>query len=260
MSNKTDIQVIKIGGNVVDNPEALERFIGDFAQIEGRKILIHGGGKIATRLSEKLGIATQMIDGRRVTDAATLEVVTMAYGGAINKHIVALLQAAGCNAIGLSGADANLLPAVRRKPVPIDYGFVGDIEVEEIPVETLKVLLDSGLTPVFCALTHDGQGSMLNSNADSVAQAVAVAASRIDTTHLHYCFEKVGVLRDVEDEESLIELITAESFTSLREAGVVNKGMIPKIENALRAIEAGVGSVIIQHSDNILSGRGTTIR
>lgn len=260
MSNKTDIQVIKIGGNVVDNPEALERFIGDFAKIEGRKILIHGGGKIATRLSEKLGIATQMIDGRRVTDAATLEVVTMAYGGAINKHIVALLQAAGCNAIGLSGADANLLPAVRRKPVPIDYGFVGDIEVEEIPVETLKVLLDSGLTPVFCALTHDGQGSMLNSNADSVAQAVAVAASRIDTTHLHYCFEKVGVLRDVEDEESLIELITAESFASLREAGVVNKGMIPKIENALRAIEAGVGSVIIQHSDNILSGRGTTIR
>ena len=260
MSNKTDIQVIKIGGNVVDNPEALERFIGDFAQIEGRKILIHGGGKIATRLSEKLGIATQMIDGRRVTDAATLEVVTMAYGGAINKHIVALLQAAGCNAIGLSGADANLLPAVRRKPVPIDYGFVGDIEVEKIPVETLKVLLDSGLTPVFCALTHDGQGSMLNSNADSVAQAVAVAASRIDTTHLHYCFEKVGVLRDVEDEESLIELITAESFASLREAGVVNKGMIPKIENALRAIEAGVSSVIIQHSDNILSGRGTTIR
>lgn len=260
MSNKTDIQVIKIGGNVVDNPEALERFIGDFAQIEGRKILIHGGGKIATRLSEKLGIATQMIDGRRVTDAATLEVVTMAYGGAINKHIVALLQSAGCNAIGLSGADANLLPAVRRKPVPIDYGFVGDIEVEEIPIETLKVLLDSGLTPVFCALTHDGQGSMLNSNADSVAQAVAVAASRIDTTHLHYCFEKVGVLRDVENEESLIELITAESFASLREAGVVNKGMIPKIENALRAIEAGVGSVIIQHSDNILSGRGTTIR
>ena len=260
MSNKTDIQVIKIGGNVVDNPEALERFIGDFAQIEGRKILIHGGGKIATRLSEKLGIATQMIDGRRVTDAATLEVVTMAYGGAINKHIVALLQAAGCNAIGLSGADANLLPAVRRKPVPIDYGFVGDIEVEAIPVETLKVLLDSGLTPVFCALTHDGQGSMLNSNADSVAQAVAVAASRIDTTHLHYCFEKVGVLRDVEDEESLIELITAESFASLREAGVVNKGMIPKIENALRAIEAGVCSVIIQHSDNILLGRGTTIR
>lgn len=260
MSNKTDIQVIKIGGNVVDNPEALERFIGDFAQIEGRKILIHGGGKIATRLSEKLGIATQMIDGRRVTDAATLEVVTMAYGGAINKHIVALLQAAGCNAIGLSGADANLLPAVRRKPVPIDYGFVGDIEVEEIPIKTLKVLLDSGLTPVFCALTHDGQGSMLNSNADSVAQAVAVAASRIDTTHLHYCFEKVGVLRDVEDEESLIELITAESFASLREAGVVNKGMIPKIENALRAIEDGVSSVIIQHSDNILSGRGTTIR
>lgn len=260
MSNKTDIQVIKIGGNVVDNPEALERFIGDFAQLDGRKILIHGGGKIATRLSEKLGIATQMIDGRRVTDAATLEVVTMAYGGAINKHIVALLQAAGCNAIGLSGADANLLPAVRRKPVPIDYGFVGDIEVEEIPIETLKVLLDSGLTPVFCALTHDGQGSMLNSNADSVAQAVAVAASRIDTTHLHYCFEKVGVLRDVEDEESLIELITAESFASLREAGVVNKGMIPKIENALRAIEAGVSSVIIQHSDNILSGRGTTIR
>ena len=260
MSNKTDIQVIKIGGNVVDNPEALERFIGDFAQIEGRKILIHGGGKIATRLSEKLGIATQMIDGRRVTDAATLEVVTMAYGGAINKHIVALLQAAGCNAIGLSGADANLLPAVRRNPEPIDYGFVGDIEMEAIPVETLKALLDIDLTPVFCALTHDGQGSMLNSNADSVAQAVAVAASRIDTTHLHYCFEKMGVLRDVEDENSLIELITAESFASLREAGVVSKGMIPKLDYALRALEAGVNSVIIQHSDNILSGKGTTIR
>ena len=260
MSKTTDIQVIKIGGNVVDNPEALERFISDFAQIEGRKILIHGGGKLATRLSDKLGIATQMIDGRRVTDAATLEVVTMVYGGAINKHIVAMLQAAGCNAIGLSGADANLLPAVRRNPEPIDYGFVGDIEMEAIPVETLKALLDIGLTPVFCALTHDRHGSMLNSNADSVAQAVAVAASHIDTTHLHYCFEKMGVLRDVEDENSLIELITAESFASLREAGVVNKGMIPKIENALRAIEAGVSSVIIQHSDNILSGKGTTIR
>lgn len=260
MTNKEIIHVVKIGGNVVDNPDALLSFVKEFTQLEGKKILIHGGGKLATRLSEKLGITTTMIDGRRVTDEATLEVVTMVYAGAINKHIVALLQAEGCNAIGLSGADANLIPATRRAANPIDYGFVGDIDTDKMPIETLKALLECGLTPVFCALTHDGKGSMLNSNADSVAQAVAVAASKIAPTDLHFCFEKAGVLRDIDDENSIIEEITAEGFLTLQESGVVNKGMLPKIHNALKAIEDGVRNVIIQHSDNLLSGKGTTIK
>lgn len=260
MTNQELIHVVKIGGNVVDNPEALQRFVTDFTNLEGKKILIHGGGKLATRMSERLGIATQMVNGRRITDAATLEVVTMVYAGAINKHIVALLQAEGCNAIGLSGADANLIPATRRAANPIDYGFVGDIDTNKMPIETLKALLECGLTPVFCALTHDSKGSMLNSNADSVAQAVAVAASKIATTDLHFCFEKAGVLRDIDDENSLIEEITAESFTSLQEDGIVNKGMLPKIENALKAIDDGVRNVFIQHSDNLTSGKGTVIK
>ena len=254
------INVVKIGGNVIDNAEALARFIDDFAKLEAPKILIHGGGKLATRLSEKLEIETKMIDGRRVTDRQTLDIVTMVYAGLINKQIVAGLQAAGCNAIGLSGADANVVPAVRRSPVPIDFGFVGDIDAAKINSDFIATLLEAGVSPVFCAITHDGEGSLLNSNADSVASAVAVAASRIAPTDMHFCFEKLGVLRDVDDPDSLIGEIRPDSYRELRESGVVNKGMIPKIDNAFCAVEKGVKSVTIKHSDNLLSNVGTIIK
>ena len=260
MAKIQHINVVKIGGNVIDNAEALARFIDDFAKLEAPKILIHGGGKLATRLSEKLEIPTQMIDGRRVTDRQTLDVVTMVYAGLINKQVVAGLQAAGCNAIGLSGADANVVPAVRRSPVPIDFGFVGDIDAVKINSDFIATLLEAGVAPVFCAITHDEKGSLLNSNADSVASAVAVAASRIAPTDMHFCFEKLGVLRDVDDPDSLIGEIRPDSYRELRETGVVNKGMIPKIDNAFRAVEAGVQSVTIKHSDNLLSNKGTVIK
>jgi acetylglutamate kinase len=260
MGDIKQINVVKIGGNVIDNADALELFVSDFAKLPAPKILIHGGGKLATRLSEKLEIPTQMIDGRRVTDRDTLDVVTMVYAGLLNKQIVAKLQAAGCNAIGLSGADANVIPAVRRSPVPVDFGFVGDIDTEKINTDFIAVLLRAGVTPVFCAITHDAEGSLLNSNADSVASAVAVASAAIAPTYMHFCFEKPGVMRDMTDDSSIIKEITPDTYCKLREEGVVNKGMIPKIDNAFRAVEAGVQSVTIKHSDNLLSDIGTVIK
>ena len=260
MAFDKNITVVKIGGNVIDNEVALARFVEDFAQLPSPKVLIHGGGKLATRLAEKLEIPTTMIEGRRVTDAATLDVVTMVYAGLVNKQVVAKLQAAGCNAIGLSGVDANVIPAVRRSPIPVDFGYVGDITAEKINTGFIATLLRAGVTPVFCAITHDAEGSLLNSNADSVASAVAVAASTIAPTYMHFCFEKLGVMRDIDDETSLIKEILPDSYRELREAGVVNKGMIPKIDNAFRAVEAGVQSVTIKHSDNLLSDVGTVIK
>ncbi|MDE5839087.1 MAG: acetylglutamate kinase [Paramuribaculum sp.] len=253
------ITVVKIGGNVVDNPEALSRFVNDFATLEGPKILVHGGGKEATRLSARLDIPTTMIEGRRVTTRETLDVVTMVYAGLINKRIVSALQSRGCNAIGLSGADGNIIPAKKRPAAPIDYGFVGDIDAAKINTTFLATLLDSGMVPVFCAIMHDGNGSLLNCNADSVASAVAVAASTIAPTRLIFCFEKDGVLSDVDNPDSLIEAVTRSSYTTLKQDGVVNKGMIPKIDNAFAAISQGVSSVTIKHSDNLLKERGTTI-
>ncbi len=254
------INVVKIGGNVVDNPAALAAFLRDFASLKGPKILVHGGGKEATRLSTTLGIETQMIDGRRVTDRQTLDVVTMVYAGLINKRIVAMLQAEGCNAVGLSGADGNVIPARRRPANPVDYGFVGDIDPRAVNDRFIASLLAAGVTPVFCAICHDGGGSLLNCNADSVAAAVAQGASRIDATRLTYCFEKAGVLRDVDDPASVIELVTAESFVTLREQGIVAKGMIPKIENALACAAAGVSEVRICQAEALTVGGGTTIR
>ena len=245
------IQVVKIGGNVIDDAAALERFLEKFAAIEGPKMLIHGGGKLATRLSAQLGIETQMIDGRRVTDRDTLDVVTMVYAGLVNKQIVARLGALGCKAIGLSGADANVIPAVRRAPNPIDYGYVGDIVPERMNIPFLASLVEQGIIPVFCAITHDEHGSLLNSNADSVASAVAVGASQIQPTNLIFCLEKNGVLTDVDDDHSVIPTINRESFAALRADGTINKGMIPKIEGAFRAIDGGVECVVIKHADNL---------
>lgn len=254
------INVVKIGGNVVDSPAALAAFLRDFASLKGPKILVHGGGKEATRLSTTLGIETQMIDGRRVTDRQTLDVVTMVYAGLINKRIVAMLQAEGCNAVGLSGADGNVIPARRRPANPVDYGFVGDIDPSAVNDRFIASLLAAGVTPVFCAICHDDAGTLLNCNADSVAAAVAQGASRIDATRLTYCFEKAGVLRDVDDPASVIELVTAESFVTLREQGIVAKGMIPKIENALACAAAGVSEVRICQAEALIVGGGTTIR
>lgn len=251
------ITVIKIGGNVIDNPAALAAFVRNLASLEGPKILIHGGGKLATRLAERMEIPVQMIEGRRITDKATLDIVTMVYAGLINKQIVAALQAAGCNALGLSGADGNIVRAHRRTPSPIDYGFVGDIDA--VDSNLLKTLLEAGITPVFSAIMHDGKGNLLNCNADSVATAVALGAAAIAPTDLVFCFEKRGVLRDAEDDASVIGRITAANYAALKAEGAVKGGMIPKIENALKAVEQGVRSVRIKHADDLLHEAGTTI-
>lgn len=251
------ITVIKIGGNVIDNAEALARFVEHFAALEGPKILIHGGGKLATRLAEQMQIEVKMIEGRRITDRPTLDIVTMVYAGLVNKQIVAALQAAGCNAIGLSGADGNIVRAHRRPATPIDYGYVGDID--GVDSRLLASLLEQGLTPVFSAIMHDGEGSLLNCNADSVATAVALGAAVVAPTDLIFCFEKRGVLRDADDESSVIERITAANYTVLKAEGAVKGGMIPKIENALKAVAQGVRSVRIKHADDLLREAGTTI-
>ncbi len=252
------ITVVKIGGNVIDDPAALKAFLAEFAAIEGPKILVHGGGKLATRMAERLELKVQMVDGRRITDKGTLDVVTMVYAGLVNKQIVAGLQAAGCNAIGLSGADGNAVTARRRAPQPIDYGFVGDIE--RVDSELLRRLLEAGLVPVFSAIMHDGRGTLLNCNADSVASAVALGAAAVAPTDLVFCFEKAGVLRDPDDEASVIPEITAASYPPLKADGTVSKGMIPKIENALKAVGQGVRSVTIRSSAHLENGIGTVIR
>ena len=238
-----DLFVIKIGGNVLDNPGALDTFLGDVASASGYRILVHGGGKIATRLGEQLGIESKYVQGRRITDDATIDLVTMVYGGLVNKQLVAALQAKGCNAIGLTGADANCIPAVRRPVTTIDYGWVGD--VGEVQAGALKALLDAGLVPVMAPLTHDGKGHILNTNADTIASALAVALSPTYTVRLVYCFEKKGVLEDVEREDSVIPLIDRKGYARLREEGRLADGIIPKIDNAFAAIDSGVREVLI---------------
>ena len=253
------VTVVKIGGNVVDNPEALGRFVGEFAAMPGRKILVHGGGKEATRLSARLEIPTTMIEGRRVTSRETLDVVTMVYAGLVNKRVVSLLQAAGCDAVGLCGADGDAIRATMRPKEPIDYGFVGDIAPEGVNARFIDSLLDAGKVPVFCAITHDGEGTLLNCNADSVASALAIGMAGTTAADIVYCFEQPGVMEDIERPDSLIPEITPALYASLKESGVVSKGMIPKIENALRAVELGVSSVTIKHADNLNNTTGTVI-
>lgn len=253
------VKVVKIGGNVIDNEQALRAFVADFAKIQGPKVLVHGGGKIATRLSEKLGITTTMIEGRRVTDRQTIDVVTMVYAGLVSKHIVALLQAEGCNAIGLSGADASVIRAVRRAAMPIDFGFVGDISTSGVDAEFILSLIDRGIVPVFCSIMHDGEGELLNCNADTVASSVAMALAEKVDTELIFCFEKRGVLTDIDNPNSVIGTIRSDNYKELLSEGVVNKGMIPKIDNALKAVSEGVKSVTIKHSEELLVESGTKI-
>jgi acetylglutamate kinase len=245
------LTVIKIGGNVIDNSEKLHQFLVDFTALPGDKILIHGGGKIATELGTSLGIEPKLVDGRRITDIETLRVVTMVYGGLINKNMVAQLQARGCNAIGLSGADGNVIKAVKRPVKEVDFGFVGDLDENSVSVTTLDSLLKSNLIPVLCAITHDGESQLLNTNADTIASAVAVAMSAVYDTRLVYCFEKKGVLKDVEDESSLVAEIKREDFERLQTEGIVSGGMIPKLHNAFEAIRQGVKAVYIGKADEL---------
>jgi acetylglutamate kinase len=245
------LNVIKIGGNVIDNSENLYRFLNDFAALEGYKILVHGGGKVATQLSNTLGIESKLVDGRRITDIETLKVVTMVYAGLINKNIVASLQWVGCNAIGLTGADGNFIRAKKRPVKTIDYGFVGDIDKDSINPQNISKLMEAGFTPVFCALTHDGAGQLLNTNADTIASALAVALADIYETTLIYCFEKKGVLQDIDDEDSLIRDIDPVRYEELKKQQIIAGGMLPKLDNAFSAIACGVKAVIIGHADEL---------
>jgi len=245
------LYIFKIGGNIIDDDNQLNAFLKSFAQLQGTKILIHGGGKIASDISKGLGIEPKMVDGRRITDDETLKVVTMVYGGLINKNIVAKLQSFGCNAIGLSGADANILPAHKRPIKEIDYGFVGDIEEDRIPSETINMFLQNNLVPVIAPLTHDCKGNMLNTNADTISSAISIAMSKKYKVELFYCFEKTGVLKDINDVNSVIPEISFSYYDTLKKEGVINDGMMPKLDNAFLALQKGVQSVTIIHANAI---------
>ena len=244
--------VIKIGGNVIDEEDNLSSFLTDFAAIKGKKILVHGGGKIASRLGDKLGIESKYINGRRVTDIETIDLVTMVYGGLINKKIVAKLQSVQCNAIGLTGADANIIPAVKRPVAEIDFGFVGDITSSQLAVGSLQLFLNNDLVPVVASLTHDGKGQLLNTNADTIASALAVALSKCYDVRLIYCFEKKGVLENVDDESSVITLINKEKYKQLLQDKKLADGILPKIDNAFAAIDSGVKEVLIGDAADLL--------
>lgn len=246
-----DLYIIKVGGNVIDNSEKLHNFLLKFASLEGHKILIHGGGKIATDLSRTMGIEPRMVDGRRITDIETLRVVTMVYAGLINKNIVAQLQHHHCNAVGLTGADANLIKTVKRPVREVDYGYVGDMTANSISVSTFCGLLDIGLIPVFSAITHNGEGQLLNTNADTIASAIAQALAASYNVKLVYCFEKRGVLRDVADDCSVIREIASHEFEELKSKNIIAGGMLPKLENAFAAIKNGVSEVYIGESDEL---------
>ncbi|MDN3579814.1 acetylglutamate kinase [Mucilaginibacter flavus] len=248
---KKSLHIIKIGGNVIDNSENLYHFLKDFQSLDGLKILVHGGGKVATQVAEDMGIEAKLVDGRRITDIETLRVVTMVYGGLINKNIVAQLQRFGNNAIGLTGADGNFIKAKKRPVKTIDYGFVGDIDENSINPGNISRLMEAGFTPVFCAITHDGEGQLLNTNADTIASALAVNLASIYETTLIYCFEKKGVLKDIDDEDSLIREITPGYYEELKKDGIIHSGMLPKLDNAFTAIACGVSAVIIGKSDDL---------
>lgn len=238
-----ELKLVKIGGNVIENREALADFLADFAALNGPKVLVHGGGKEATQMAKKLGFNVQLIEGRRVTDAKNLELITMLYAGKLNKNIVAQLQALGCNSLGLTGADGNSILAKKRASKPIDFGFVGDLT--EVNQSFFKMLLDSGISPVCCALSHDGKGQLLNTNADTIAATLASALSDHFDVSLNYCFEKNGVLLDLEDDRSVIQTLDETNYLKLKSEGVLHTGMLPKLENCFTALKAGVKQVRI---------------
>lgn len=255
---KQEIIIVKIGGNVIDDPRILEIVLQQFAEIRGPKIMIHGGGKIASDLSVKLGIEPKMVDGRRITDEESLKVVMMAYAGLVNKNIVVNLQAMGCNAIGLTGADANLIPAHKRIKGKIDYGFVGDFNPEDVNIAKLDYFLKGDLIPVFSALTHDRKGTMLNTNADTLAAGLAIALMGKYHSKLIYCFEKNGVLLDADDDKSLIRELTYLHYQQLKDDGVIHSGMIPKLDNGFSARSKGV-KVLVKNALDLNKLAGTKL-
>ncbi len=237
---------------MIGSETLLQKFIGDFASVKGLKVLVHGGGKETTELANKMGVVQTMVKGRRITDAETLKIATMVYAGLVNKRIVSLMQANGVQAIGLSGADGNVIKAKKRVGTEIDYGFAGDVTEESVNTKAIASLLENGFVPVFCSITHDGAGQLLNTNADTIASVLAAALSKEYTVQLNYCFEKKGVMKNVEDESSVISKISKEAYKQLLGEGIISEGMIPKLDNSFDAISKGVNSVIIGHSDRIV--------
>ena len=260
---KEKITVVKVGGAVVEDDAQLAQLLRDFSAIEGRKVLVHGGGRKATKMAERLGIETQMVNGRRITDAAMLEVVTMVYGGLVNKNLVARLQANGINALGLTGADADAIRSHKRPTLvvdgfPVNYGYVGD--VDRANGQMLSQLIEAGITPVMAPLTHDGDGHILNTNADTIASETAKALAPYYDVTLIFSFEKKGVLRNADDDDSVIPVITHADFDRYKADGTISGGMLPKIENALSAVDAGVSRVIITLATAIDGQHGTVIK
>ncbi|GHV15838.1 acetylglutamate kinase [Bacteroidia bacterium] len=251
------LTIIKVGGKIVEEEQSLQQLLKDFAQIEGYKILVHGGGRSATKLAERLGIESRMVNGRRITDLETLQVVTMVYGGLVNKNIVAKLQALGINALGLTGADMNMMLSDKRPVKDIDYGYVGD--VKKVNIDILSSLIQQGIIPVLAPLTHDGKGNILNTNADTIAGETAKALAQVFDVSLVYCFEKKGVLMNEKDDDSVIPQINKTEFERFVGQGVIQGGMIPKLENAFNSIEAGVKEVIITSAAELGKNTGTRI-
>jgi acetylglutamate kinase len=261
LDDKEKLFIIKIGGNIIDDPEKLEPFLNSFSEIKSKKILVHGGGKIATAIGEKLGILSKYVDGRRITDDETIDLVTMVYGGLVNKKIVAKLQSFHCNAIGITGADANLLPAKKRAVKEIDYGWVGDIDVENLNSKTWQLFLENGLTPVVAPLTSDNNGHILNTNADTIASVTATSLANSYEVTLVFCFERDGVLLDVNDERSSIGKLTFTDYLSLKKSDKLFAGILPKIDNAFDAINKGVNEVIVGNASqlsSLINGSGGT--
>lgn len=254
---KEELHLFKIGGAVLEEAEELEHTLGFFSNLPGRKLLVHGGGRRASQVSKALGIEPQMKEGRRITDAATLEVATMVYAGLENKKVVSLLQAMHCNALGLSGADGNVILATKRPAKEIDYGWVGDIK--KVNTTSLSVLLEAGFTPVLCAITHDGLGQLLNTNADTIAAELAIALAPHYQVYLYYCFEKAGVMININNPDSVIAFLDPESYSIHKELGNINEGMIPKLDNAFRALEAGAASVQVGGRKSIANGTATQL-
>ncbi len=246
---KQKLLVAKIGGNIIEDEKALASFLKDFSKVDGQKILVHGGGKSATQLADKLGVKTEMIDGRRITSAENLDIVVMTYAGLLNKTIVSGLQKQNCNALGLTGADGNVILAEKRPIQFVDYGFVGD--VLKVNGNIIQTFLNQNITPVFCALTHDANGQLLNTNADTIASEIASAMSEYYEVSLFYCFELKGVLENIEDKESVIEHIDLEKYTRLRDAEVIANGMLPKLQNCFDALHKNVNKVHIANADFI---------
>jgi acetylglutamate kinase len=251
------LTIIKVGGKVVEDAALLNALLDKFIKITGYKILVHGGGNTATEVAAKLGIETQMVDGRRITSQSMLEVVTMVYGGLVNKKVVAQLQARGCNAIGLSGADLNLITAKKRPVEEIDYGYVGD--VDDVNSRELRFLLNENVVPVIAPLTHDGKGQLLNTNADTIAAELASELASYFSVYLFFCFDKKGVLLNPDDEGSLLHELGTSEFQHYQNEKVINNGMIPKLENGFRAKKRGVKEVLITNTENMMSGRGTRL-